>query len=126
MLDLDQADNLARLYRLFIKVPDGLATVKKALKDSILRRGMALNVSGDDCDADGYEEDLNEPDMKGKGKAKLRPPSNVDIATKWVEAVLGLKDKFDSIWRTAFLHDRSIETSYNEVSWSSAFRLFSI
>ena len=114
MLDFDQLDNLARLYRLFIKVPAGLITVKKALKDSIMRRGAAMNTT-EDFDMEVDEGDAADGDPKVKGKGKPYAPTNIDVATKWVEGVLALKDKFDSIWRIAFLYDRTIETAYNEV-----------
>lgn len=113
MLDLDRFDDLARLYRLSVMIPTGLASLKRALKDSVLRRGADLNQTVDD--AGSAEAGENEP-SSGKGKAKAITPNPADAAAKWVEDVLGLKDKFDQIWRQCFSSDHEIETSVNEVS----------
>ena len=113
MVDLDQKDNLARLYRSFIMVPSGRITLKRALKESILRRGMDINQTYG-CEV--VQENVPViDDAKGKGKARNTSPQNVDIASKWVEDILSLKDKFDQFWRHCFDSDREFETAYNEV-----------
>ena len=113
MIDLNQKDNLARLYRLFIMVPAGRTTLRRALKDSILRRGIEINRAyGDENSPDNVA--IIPDDPKGKGKARA-PAAPVDIASKWVEDVLSLKDKFDQYWRHCFESDREFETSCNEV-----------
>ena len=110
MVDLEQVDNLARLYRLYSRVPSGLPALKRALKDLILRKGMALNESAKDND--------NVEDVKGKGKGKARvAAATTDAASKWVDEVLSLKERFDVLWRRAFLEDREIESAMNEVSF---------
>lgn len=43
MIDLKQQDDLARLYTLFMLVPEGLPVLKRALKDSIAERGKLVN-----------------------------------------------------------------------------------
>lgn len=119
MLDLDRFDDLARLYRLSVMIPTGLASLKRALKDSVLRRGAELNQTvDDDRPAGSAEAGENEP-SSGKGKAKAITPNLADAAAKWVEDVLGLKDKFDQIWRQCFSSDHEIETSVNEVSFAT-------
>ncbi len=116
MLDLDQIDNLSRLYRLFSKVPAGISTLKKALKNSILRRGSSLS-QPTDIDDDGNGEEPGDVALDGKGKGRARAvPNGPGASTKWVEGVLALKDKFDDVWRKSFASDREIETSCNEVS----------
>ncbi|KAF9519697.1 hypothetical protein BS47DRAFT_1370678 [Hydnum rufescens UP504] len=115
---------LARLYKLFVMVPAGLSTLKKALKDSIAARGKHVNdAGGNDADPDvdvvQVEEELYQG--KGKGKGKAIPPQAVppgrktlDIALKWVQDVLDLKDLFDRILKTSFLDDKGIQASLNE------------
>lgn len=117
MLDLDQADNLSRLYRLFSKVPAGVSTLKKAVKESILRRGLSLS-QPTDMDGDGNDEEPADaaPVLKGKGKARASP-NGPSVASKWVEGVLSLKDKFDDVWKNSYAFDREIETACNEVSY---------
>ena len=122
MIDLDKIDDLARLYRLFVMVPGGLLTLRKYLKESVLRRGREVNETNEVVDIEN--DDQNQDDeTKPKGKSKaLNAPQTADIASKWVERVLALKDKFDRIWKTAFNSDHELETALNEVSSSMLLR----
>ena len=117
MIDLDKKEDLSRLYRLFITVPTGLPTLRRALRDSIVRRGKELASIGSVGGADGDGDDEVE-DVKGKGKAKApnTGAQTLQLALKWVQDVLDLKDKFDTLWTQAFRSDREIETGMNEVS----------
>ena len=45
MVDGDRIDDLARLYRLFGLVPDGLKTLRQHLKDDVRRRGEKINAA---------------------------------------------------------------------------------
>lgn len=116
MLDLDKFDDLSRLYRLFIMVPEGLPTLRRSVKHSIAGRGKDINASS--IGADGQDEEDAE-DAKGKGKGKSRPNSSaqtLQLALKWVEDVLQLKDKFDALWTKSFQSNRDLESGVNEVS----------
>ena len=119
MLDMDKIEDLSRLYRLFIMVHEGLPTLRRAIRNSIVRRGKDINNANV---GDGGDQDEEEPeDAKGKGKGKARAQTGsqtLQLALKWVEDVLQLKDKFDSIWAKAFRSDREIESSMNEASIS--------
>lgn len=122
--DKDNMDNLARLYRLFTMVPTGLPCLKRSLKDSIANRGKEVNRlslgldSGDiDVEGDGVENKAENASRKGKGKT--RTPNlivqTLSLALRWVQDILDLKDKFDSIWKQAFNNDRELESALNEV-----------
>ncbi|KAJ3518485.1 hypothetical protein NMY22_g13651 [Coprinellus aureogranulatus] len=116
MIDMNKLDDLARLYRLYQPVSGGLSVLKKALRESITRRGKELNdaslgSAGNDGDEDGEEDGAK---RKDKGKAKARPVPGATPAIKWVQDVLDLKDKFDSVWKDAFKSDRDIEAALNE------------
>jgi cullin 3 len=120
MIDLDKADDLARLYRLAIMVPSGLPCLKKSLKQSIARRGKLINQVSvgiePDVDVEGDADD-HRNNMKGKGKGQ-QPNANtqtLQLALKWVQDVLDLKDKFDRVWRQSFQSDRDLESGLNEV-----------
>jgi cullin 3 len=121
MVDLDKLDDLNRLYRLFIMVPNGLPTLRRSFKDSILRRGREINLASTSVDAgqDVDDGDLNDVETtKGKDKSQGRAaagPPTLALALKWVQNVLDLKDKFDCIWRRAFENNRELESSLNEV-----------
>ena len=55
------------------------------------------------------------PKDKGKGRAT---PSNqtLTMALKWVQDILDLKDKMDSVWAKSFESNPKIEATLNEVS----------
>ncbi|KAI0331890.1 Cullin-domain-containing protein [Cubamyces sp. BRFM 1775] len=121
MIDSNKIDDLARLYRLFVRVPAGLPCLRKSLRETVIRRGKEINDSSTGSAADGAEsqdEDAAETSAKGKGKAKARPPNagaqTLALALKWVQDVLDLKDKFDTIWSKAFQNDRELESGLNE------------
>jgi len=119
MINLDKLDDLARMYRLFAMIPTGVPTLKKALRETILQRGKEINSASlsPATDDAGIEEDA-EKSTKVKGKGKARPPNagsqTLSLALKWVQDVLDMKDKFDTIWVSAFQSDREIETGINE------------
>lgn len=124
MIDLDKVEDLNRLFRLFIMVPTGLPTLRRSLKDSVLRRGKDINQSSftpdlaEDVDVDGDEADATAIGSKGKGKGKARvqgPPQTLTSALKWVQDVLDLKDRFDRLWKQAFENNREVESALNEV-----------
>lgn len=119
MLDLDKMDDLSRLYRLFIMVPEGRPTLKRAIKKSIVRRGKEINASS--IGTEGGDQDEEEPeDAKGKDKGKARLTNSgaqtLQMALKWVEDVLRLKDKFNAVWAKALQNDRELESGINEVN----------
>ncbi|KAG2756581.1 Cullin-domain-containing protein [Suillus brevipes Sb2] len=120
MVDLDKFDDLNRLYRLFLMVPNGLPTLKRSFKDSILRRGREINLASTSIDTgqDMDDGDLNDAEnTKGKDKGQGRTatgPATLTLALKWVQTVLDLKDRFDSVWTRAFDSNREVESSLNE------------
>ncbi|KXN89109.1 Cullin-3 [Leucoagaricus sp. SymC.cos] len=111
MIDTDKIRDMERLYQLYTSVPTGLVVLKRALRDSITRRGKAINDYTLGIDAgDGVEQ---AEDTKGKGKAKA-PVNSLTPATEWVQRVLELKDRFDHVWRNAFKTDHDVEVAINE------------
>lgn len=121
MVDLDKHDDLNRLYRLFTMVPNGMPTLRRSFKDSILRRGRDINLASTvvDTGQDADDGDLNDVETaKGKDKSQGRGatgPPMLALALKWVQDVLDLKDKFDCIWKKSFHSNRELESSSNEV-----------
>ncbi len=110
MIDMDRIDDLSRLYRLYSMVAKGIPCLRRALKDSIVRRGHEINQS-----SLSMENDDAMGDKKGKGKAAPAAQMTLALALKWVQDVLELKDRFDSIWSKAFNCDRELESGLNEV-----------
>lgn len=117
MMDLDKLDDLARMYRLFTLVPAGLPCIKQSLKDSINRRGREINQAS--LSYDGVDETSGDKESKAKTKLSAGKKSVGQILTlalKWVQDVLDLKDKFETVWQNAFAKDRELESAINEVS----------
>lgn len=121
MVDADKLDSLSRLYRMFIKVSAGLPSIRRSVKDSIIRRGKELNLlNAGGSDELSMDVEVDGDTTKGKGKLKARPTGQqtLNLALKWVQDVLDLKDKFDHVWKHAFNSDRDLESGINEVKSS--------
>lgn len=43
MIYLGQKDSIARMFRLFNKIPTGLAQFRKGLKEALLHKGQEIN-----------------------------------------------------------------------------------
>ncbi|KAJ7066932.1 Cullin-domain-containing protein [Mycena amicta] len=102
---LPATTDMARLYRLCLTVPVGLPCLKRATRDSIRRRGDAINQTSSALDADD------------RPAAKARAPAGAQtltLALKWVQDVLDLKDLFDKVWTEPFCCDRDLESTVNE------------
>lgn len=117
MIDSDKIDSLSRLYRMFLKVPAGPPTIRRSVKDSVVRRGKEINMMNAGPASD--EPEVEGDSAKAKGKTKARPTGQqtLSLALKWVQDVLDLKDKFDNVWRQAFGSDRDLESGTNEVGY---------
>lgn len=120
MIDQEKFPDLARLYRLFSMVDTGLSTLKRALKESISRRGKIINevtvtVEAEDGNKPEGDEEMDVKN-KGKGKAKAIGGGPVTAALQWVEDILSLKDIFDNVLRHSFNNDSSVQVALNEVS----------
>ncbi|KAG6842292.1 hypothetical protein C0991_010580 [Blastosporella zonata] len=112
MIDTDKIEDLSRLYRLFILVPTGLWTLKRTIKDSVARRGIHINRTS--LGENGGADFVVEEDTKGKGKARPAVAQKLELALKWVQDVLDLRDRFVYIWEHAFHKDREVESALNE------------
>lgn len=114
-IDLDRFEDLHRLYSLFTKVPTGLACLNKTLKLSVARRGRDINQLSLGSDAGLGEGDATEAKGKGKGRATVGSQT-LTTALKWVQDVLDLKDKLDTVWTKSFESSRDVEANLNEVT----------
>jgi len=115
MLDTEKIQSLTLMYKLFKRVVPGISSIRKAFKESIMRRGNEINMN---AEFDVAEVPAGvEGNSKGKGKAKPRAMGSQTLqqALKWVQEVLELKDKFYRVWSEAFNSDRELETAMVEV-----------
>ncbi|PPQ69073.1 hypothetical protein CVT26_003548 [Gymnopilus dilepis] len=113
MIDNNQFQDLERLYRLCLKVPTGLPTLRSSLKTSIVRRGKEINSTSLGDDLVDIEGEAPPEKSKDKGKAKAKA-SGLETAINWVQDVLSLKDRFDLVWKTSFDSNRDVESTLNE------------
>ncbi|VDB88409.1 unnamed protein product [Peniophora sp. CBMAI 1063] len=118
MIDKDSVNDLSRLYSLYSEVPEGVPALRRAIKDSIVRRGTALNtVTNGEGESVGVDEEAEAVQGKGKGKARAGGgggAQSLALALKWVEDVLALKDKFDNVLISSFRRNRDLESGMNE------------
>jgi cullin 3 len=115
MIDTDKIRSLTLMYKLFKRVTTGIPSIRRAFKESIVRRGSEINQN---AEFDVAEEHVEvEGGSKGKGKAKQRVtgPQTLQQSLKWVRDVLDLKDKFHRVWSESFNSDRELETAMVEV-----------
>ncbi|KAL0061909.1 hypothetical protein AAF712_011193 [Marasmius tenuissimus] len=113
MIDSNKIEDLTRLYKLYTLVSNGLSCIKQALKRSVNARGKDINEVS--LSSETLEDST---DAKEKGKARLVTAGAQTLASalKWVQDVLELKDKFDTVWKDAFQSDREVEGTLNEKS----------
>lgn len=117
MIDNNKFDDLTRLFKLCIMVSTGLQSLKSALKESIIRRGKAINARSISEEYVDYEDDIREMENKkpkGKGRGSF-PSTGVRPAMIWVQEVLDLKDKLDNVWQASLQRNRDIESCINGV-----------
>ena len=119
MIDADKMQSLTLMYKLFKRVATGVPAIRRAFKESIIRRGSEINSN---AEFDAEETAGGEGGSKGKGKAKPRVTGSQTLqqALKWVQSVLELKDKFSHVWSEAFSSDRELETAMVEVRLRTA------
>ncbi|KAF9292151.1 Cullin-3 [Mortierella alpina] len=99
----NRKEDLERMFRLFSRVPKGGRELQDGVAEHIKECGKAINTNVK-ASAEGAE------------KGAL---AGVTLALRWVQEVLDLKERFDTILVSAFGKDKSFETAIN-----SAFEQF--
>lgn len=118
MIDTDKIQSLALMYKLFRRVTAGIPSIRKAFKESIIRRGNEINLNAEFDVTEEPAEDGGSSKGKGKAKPRVTGSQTLHQALKWVQEVLELKDKFRHVWLEAFSSDRELETAMVEVNVS--------
>ena len=118
MIDGNRIEDLNRMYKLFFNISSatgGPQTLRKALRESVLSRGKAINEANDPTNvATAAAGSDDEKDAKEKPKTGV-VAQVLNVALKWVQDTLDLKDKFDLILKQAFESDRLCETTITDV-----------
>jgi len=111
MIDNDRLDELNLVYDLNGRVDSKKLELTRAIQKRILDMGFEVN-----NEAIAASQALAPaPTTDSADKARQAQDKSINIQTqaaiKWVEDVLGLKDKFDRIWRESFQSDGLLDTA---------------
>lgn len=119
MLDNDRVDLLASVYELNARVDKKKTTLTLAVQKRIVEMGQEINSSTANmaqASAPPGTKPAKEPNGekkpadKEREKEKEKPVNQQTVsAIKWVDDVLSLKTKFDTIWQEAFKKDQGME-----------------
>ncbi|OJJ45413.1 hypothetical protein ASPZODRAFT_144045 [Penicilliopsis zonata CBS 506.65] len=119
MLDHDRLDVLRNVYELNARVDKKKTALTNAVQKRVYEMGREINaasfaVSQNTAPKPGEKEVAAAGGEKkaGRDKEKEKPVNQQTIAAiQWVDAVLGLKKKFDNIWEKSLLSDQGMQTS---------------
>ncbi|KAK3829359.1 MAG: Cullin [Benniella sp.] len=100
----NRLEDLDRMYRLFSRVANGSKELQGGVSIYIKECGRAINANVHDSTLDNVDKGV---------------PPGVALALRWVQEVLDLKERFNTILTTAFAKDKPFETAIN-----SAFEKF--
>lgn len=132
MVDNERLQDLSLIFELNKRVDSKTTELTRAMHKIIVAMGTEINnsaIAASQATAgpgkdDAAEEGEEKPEEKSKEKVA---PGNqqTTAAIKWVDDVLALKDKFDSIWTNAFSEDQPLQTcitrSFTDFINSSSF-----
>lgn len=115
MIDNDRIDALASVFELNARVDRKKTPLMVAVQKRIVEMGLEINSSIAAMaqaapPAAKPEKEANGDKKAEKEKEKEKPMNQQTMSSiKWVDDVLGLKTKFDRIWREAFKLDQGLE-----------------
>lgn len=128
MIDNDRIDELGLIYELNARVDTMKAELVRAIQNRVIDMGTEINNATSSPSSTASQPAENgEEGERGKKAAISEKASNQQTlaAIKWVEDVLMLKDKFDTVWKRAFNCDQAMQTaltrSFAEFINSAAF-----
>ena len=118
MLDHDKVDVLKNVYELISRVDREKSFLATVLQERIYALGQEINASSITLVQPPTNTQLSkaaekQPNgEKSAEKEKEKPVNQQTVAAiRWVDEVLALKRKFDSIWERAFMSDQGIQAS---------------
>lgn len=123
MLDNEKMDDLQNMYELVKRVDSRLKSLKDAVHKRIQELGSEINNAANQIASEApskMKQDKKDADLKNKDKAgPQRQLSQQTIAAiNWVEEVLKLKAKYDTVWERAFRSDgimeKALEISFQD------------
>lgn len=123
MIDNDKIEDLSVLYRLISRVDEEKTALRDILKRHVVELGLKIEKALKNADFSTAHGDGKEG---GEEKAKTLNPAaqQTAAAIKWVNDVLQLKDKFDSLLTHCFQDDSIIQSALAK-TFSNFINLFS-
>ncbi|KAF2108290.1 Cullin [Lophiotrema nucula] len=111
MIDNDRVEELNLIFDLNARVDPKKGELTRSIQKRIVDLGNDIN-SAALVASQAPAAATAESGDKGKGAAQEKSLNQQTVAAiKWVEDVLRLKDKFDSIWRGSFNEDQPLQTA---------------
>lgn len=116
MLDHDKLTDLGKVYDLSARIDKKKTALTKAVQKRIVEMGDEINAAAKAFaqapPAPPSKPDETNGDGKKKAEEKEKPVNQQTAAAiKWVDDILGLKKKFDTVWEKAFASDQGMQTS---------------
>ena len=130
MIENDRYEDLTMLYQLISRVDPSKEPLKLALQARVVDLGTEINktIQNTDFSAAGTAPEEGEGAAEGAEKAKAPKLNAAARATaaaiKWVDEVLHLKEKFDTMWKKCLNEDLILQTALTK-SFSDFINLFS-
>ncbi|PGH19226.1 hypothetical protein AJ80_04091 [Polytolypa hystricis UAMH7299] len=122
MIDNDRFDDLATVYELVSRVNSKKTALIPAVQARAVELGNQINDAVKQFAQPATataKSDQAKPDSKTKPEEKRPVNMQTAAAIKWVDDVLQLKAKFDTIWENSFGRDQAMESAL-----SSSFKDF--
>lgn len=127
MIGNDRYEDLTMLYQLISRVDPLKTPLKVALQARIVELGSEINKTIADADSAAAgapaEEEAAEGGEKSKAPKQSAAARQTAAALGWVDEVLGLKDKFDVMWKNCLSEDLTLSTAITK-SFSDFINLF--
>ncbi|KAF2722386.1 Cullin-domain-containing protein [Polychaeton citri CBS 116435] len=116
MVDNDKIFELSLVYELEARVDPRKSELTRAMQKIILEMGAAVNAAAiNSPQTQTAPAQPSVDDDGGSTKEKKAPVKAANqqtvTALKWMEDVLALKDRFDTIWARAFNSDQMVHTA---------------
>lgn len=130
MIENDRYEDLTLLYQLISRVDPTKEPLKIALQARVVELGSEINKTISNIDfsattaAAADDGDAAEGADKSKAPKQTAQSKQTAAAIKWVDEVLQLKDKFDTMWKNCLEQDLILQTALTK-SFSDFINLFS-
>jgi cullin 3 len=115
MIENDRYEDLTLLYRLISRVDQTKEPLKVALSNRVVEMGSEINKAIQNIDFASSEPMENgeaaEGGEKSKGKQQSTSAKMTIAAIRWVDDVLRLKEKFDTMWKNCLAEDLVLHTA---------------